>query len=164
MQEKPTCQQCGQTQLIQIEGKINYLDSPVPITEVDLNALKLTVCLGCGRVQGRFPATPIQCLNEDSKPLPYPGMDAGDGELFVVVNRSRLIWPGGFNEHPVLPGEDPHTFNCIPDAAEALADLASEYNHTPESAPIYRLVPVPVAIVRPLLEKVLAAIPDGEMS
>ena len=77
-----------------------------------------------------------------------------DGSLFVIVNTSRGVdvfpAPG---MHYVLPGEEPKTFGTLDEAAESLLDLTDEYGHTVETAPIFRLVPVPVDEVDAAVER-----------
>jgi len=77
-----------------------------------------------------------------------------NGDLFVIVNTSRGVdvfpAPG---MHYVLPGEEPRTFGTLDEAAEALVELADEYGHTVETAPIFRLEPVPVGEVEAAVER-----------
>ena len=76
---------------------------------------------------------------------------------YVIINESRGIdCLSRDGEHYVMPGEDPHTYGGLEDAAEGLHTLMIEYDHTPQSAPIYRLVAVPPAKVYAALAHVQA--------
>lgn len=87
-----------------------------------------------------------------------PVMEVFEGQQYVVVNTSNPMWlafnedyPGEF---PVMPGEKPHTYGLLRNAADCLADLMDEYEHTIESAPIFSLIPVPLDWVEAALKLV----------
>ena len=70
------------------------------------------------------------------------------GDKYVLVNESMgIAFLGREGEHYVMPGEDPHTYGSLEDAAEGLQTMIDEYDHTPQSSPIYRLVSVPLSDV-----------------
>ena len=76
---------------------------------------------------------------------------------YVIINESCGIdCLGRDGEHYVMPGEDPHTYGSLEDAAEGLQTMIDEYDHTPQSAPIYRLVAIPPAKVYAALAHVQA--------
>ncbi len=78
-----------------------------------------------------------------------------DGAQYVVVNVTHPIYAGIGEPYwfPVMPGEEPHTYGTLDEAAECLADLAEEYGHTPKTALIFKLEPVPIKEVERALEQ-----------
>lgn len=95
-----------------------------------------------------------------------PAMEVFEGQQYVVVNTSNPMWlafnedyPGEF---PVMPGEEPHTYGLLRNAADCLADLMDEYEHTIESAPIFSLIPVPLDWVEAALKLVEKKEDDDE--
>jgi len=67
-----------------------------------------------------------------------------EGDLYVVVNLANNC----YGNHPVMPADDiAHTYHSVEDAAWQVYTLMEEYDHTIESARVYKLVPVPLAEV-----------------
>ena len=96
---------------------------------------------------------------------PVPGK-----QQYVVVNLAMnnhgivrgVITPNA--GHPVMPGEDPHTYYDLDCAAEGLAYLFADYGHTLDTATIFRLLPLPRAEVARLVTEALERIgehPEG---
>jgi hypothetical protein len=80
--------------------------------------------------------------------------DTYDGSLYVIVNVSKRIeFLSAPGRHYVVPGEEPGTFGTLDEAAEALLDLMDEYDHSLETAPLFKLVPVPVDEVKAALAR-----------
>jgi hypothetical protein len=71
------------------------------------------------------------------------------GQQYVIVNTTHLIawFDAARTAHPVMPGDDPHTYPDLTSAAETLVDLHYEHGHTPDTAQVYFLVPVPASVV-----------------
>jgi len=77
--------------------------------------------------------------------------------LYVVVNVSHPCeYACGDGQFDVMPGENPHTFTPLRDAARCQALLVLEHGHTIDTVPVYRLAAVPDEEVRPLFEEALA--------
>lgn len=83
---------------------------------------------------------------EESRPV-------HDHEMYVIVNISRPISilprPGEF----YVMGEDTHTYGSRDDAVRALVELMDEYDHTPDTAVICKLPPVPIEAVECAIER-----------
>ena len=82
--------------------------------------------------------------------------------LFTVVNTSKPMFPEWVSMDPqryaswlpVMPVEEPHTYGTLSDAAEQVVSLMEEYGHTPDTAQIYLLVPIPPALRDAAIERV----------
>ena len=81
-----------------------------------------------------------------------------DGAMYVIVNTSnRDNWGQAFGDplcFYVLPGDEPHTHGDLTRILEDFLDLQIEYNHTLETAPIFKLVPVPIEELEALYKDV----------
>jgi len=75
--------------------------------------------------------------------------------MYVVVNTATKCTFSFGGEHPVMPLEEPHTYETLESALEQVVDLHYEHGHTPETAVVYELVPVPTDKVQPLFEKMV---------
>jgi len=74
-------------------------------------------------------------------------------KMYVVVNTTRLMhYFARYDEHPVMPGEEPHTYGTLEDAVEQQVSLHFENGHSPETAVVYELVPVSIKEVMPIFE------------
>lgn len=75
------------------------------------------------------------------------------GNQYVIVNVTRGPgWkPYWFY---VLPGEEPHTYGTLEEAAEGLLFVMEEYGHTIETAPIFKLEPISVEEIEAVLERI----------
>jgi hypothetical protein len=112
----------------------------VDITDNGYPVLRHTVCANC--------ADSVKHLIET---IGYERMGGREprGQSYVIVNTTRLIpWFSTVRPaYPVMPGDDPHTYPDLMSAAEMLVDLHYEHGHTPDTAQIYFLVPVPARVV-----------------
>lgn len=78
---------------------------------------------------------------------------------FVVINLAEPIpWSGRESFYPVMPREEPHTYATLHTAAELVASLIEDFDHTPETTRIYRLVPISDEETLPLIENALQAL------
>lgn len=75
-----------------------------------------------------------------------------DDKMYVILNMTRTVYgPRANNTNPeepeaylVMPGEEPHVYISFEEAVEGAAYLADEHGHTPETARIFELKPVPL--------------------
>ena len=77
--------------------------------------------------------------------------------MYVIVNVGKPLWPSTTCPPEwffVLPGKEPHTYGTLDEAARELAELMEEYGHTLDTAPIFRLEPVPSGEVEAALKRV----------
>jgi len=76
-----------------------------------------------------------------------------DGSHFVVVNLSQQFMGAGF--YVCSEDGDVHTHHTLKDATELVAQLLDEFDHTIESARIFKLEPVPLDEVAEMLRRVV---------
>ena len=87
---------------------------------------------------------------------------AYDGSLYVIVNVSK---PVGLATSPgmyYVTGEEPHTFGTLDEAVEGFLELAREFGHTLETAPMFKLEPVSVEEVHRAMRRVWKGMDDEE--
>ncbi len=77
--------------------------------------------------------------------------------LFVIVSVSQetAIFPAP-GKHYVLPALEPTTYGTLDEAAEMLAHTLGVCGYTVETAPIFKLEPVPVDEVEAAVERARA--------
>lgn len=140
---------------VQIQKEFDY--EPTYITADDESMVEISPA--CPReIADQVAQFAAELLRETTPGHPWAG------QQFVVVNTSR-DWYGDHTMHPImgLDGET-HTHPDIESAGGLVFEMWVEHDHTPETAQVFRLVPVPIHHVEAAVRAHAEAMPEEDLA
>lgn len=140
---------------IKIERELEHGPTYISIDSIPL--IKITpICpLEIADQVAQFAA---ELLREETPGHPWTG------QQLVVVNTTQNLYANE-KAHPImgLDGEM-HTYPDIESAGELVFEMWIEHDHTPETAQVFRLVPVPIHHVKAAVRAHAEAMPPEDLA